>query len=340
MLKKSDIQLFPKVELHCHLDGSIRPRTLQKIAKQQGLPINDSLQEVTEKMQAPVTCQNLEEYLTCFDFVLPFLQTKEALEMAAFDVMEQAFEDGVRYIEIRFAPILSMAKDLTVTETIEAVAAGIAKGEERYPVMGNILVIGMRSGDLEEISRIFDQTKKQRHSKVVGLDLAGAEEDHYVSHYEATLKVATSHGEVPLTLHAGECGCVHNVIDAVAAGATRIGHGIALKGHQQAQKQLAQSSVCIEGCPTSNVQTRAISDYTEYPLREWLENQVTFCISTDNRTVSNTTLTNEYFLLQKYHDLSPDEFRLLNINGMHYSFADETLTQKVLAEMKAYQFTE
>ena len=72
MLKKSDIQLFPKVELHCHLDGSIRPRTLQKIAKQQGLPISDSLQEVTEKMQAPVTCQNLEEYLTCFDFVLPF----------------------------------------------------------------------------------------------------------------------------------------------------------------------------------------------------------------------------------------------------------------------------
>ena len=131
MLKKSDIQLFPKVELHCHLDGSIRPRTLQKIAKQQGLPINDSLQEVTEKMQAPVTCQNLEEYLTCFDFVLPFLQTKEALEMAAFDVMEQAFEDGVRYIEIRFAPILSIAKDLTVTETIEAVAAGIAKGEKR-----------------------------------------------------------------------------------------------------------------------------------------------------------------------------------------------------------------
>lgn len=336
---KSDIKLFPKAELHCHLDGSIRPKTLQKIAKEQNLPISDNLDDISAQMKAPTTCQNLVDYLTCFDYVLPFLQTEKALEIASFDVMEQAAEDGIRYIEIRFAPSLSMKKGLSVEETIKAVARGIAQAEKKYEVIGNILVIGMKNDELSGIQTVFSKTHLLDHEKVVGFDLAGAERDYFVAEYEGLLEVATNQGSVLLTLHAGECGCIHNVFDAIDAGAKRIGHGIALKGNDEAQKRIATRDVCIEGCPTSNVQTRAIDSFVDYPISEWLDNQVTFCINTDNKTVSDTTLTKEYEILYDYHELTSDTLRLLNQNAAKYSFASEKMKDQLIKEMSEFIFS-
>lgn len=338
VLRKSDIQSFPKAELHCHLDGSILPETLQKIAKAQGLIISEDLNEVKSHMQAPQTCQNLVDYLTCFDYVLPYLQTEIALEMAAFDVMEQSAKDGIRYIEIRFAPSLSMRKGLSVEQTIYAVAKGIAEAEKKYNIFGNILVIGMKTGELDLIQHIFSETLTLNHGKVVGFDLAGAESDFFMDEYKDVLTVVTDSGSVPLTLHAGECGCIHNVFSAIESGATRIGHGIALKGDKTAQQEFAKHDVCIEGCPTSNVQTRAIETIKDYPLSEWLENDVTFCINTDNKTVSNTTLSKEYDLLRTELALSEENFRQLNKNAMTYSFAESGLKKYILKEMTDYSF--
>lgn len=340
MLTRSAIQLFPKAELHCHLDGSIRPETLQKIAQAQGMVISDDLAEVASHMKAPASCQNLEEYLACFDFVLPYLQTSLALEMAAFDVMEQAYLDGIVYIEIRFAPKLSMREGLSVVDTIEAVAKGIAKAEKEYPVHGNLLVIGMRHHDLSVVEHVFSEMNQRNHEKVVGIDLAGGEEDGYVPRYKETLQVATSEGAVQLTLHAGECGCVANIFAAVEAGATRVGHGIALTKDKQATRELADLAVCIEGCPTSNVQTRAITDYEAYPMREWLEAGVHFCINTDNKTVSGTSLTKEYDALRQAHQLTQEELRLLNQHAMMYSFADDRLKEELLAKITNYEFNQ
>ncbi len=338
MLKKSDIKSFPKAELHCHLDGSIRPNTLQRIAKMQELPISENLEEVTAFMQAPSTCESLVDYLTCFDYVLPYLQTKEALEMAAFDVMEQAAQDGILYIEIRFAPSLSMKKDLSVEETIQSVAKGIAKAEKLYNIHGNILVIGMKSGDINLIESIFTKTLKEANKKVVGFDLAGAEEDYFLSEYTEVLNVVTEQGSVDLTLHAGECGCVHNIFSAIESGAKRIGHGIALQGDISSQEKFSSYDVCIEGCPTSNVQTRAIDTIKSYPLREWLANDVTFCINTDNKTVSNITLSGEYGLLRDTFNLTKEEFRQLNKNAVTYSFASNLLKNEIIEEMDSYIF--
>ncbi|MFW8053835.1 adenosine deaminase [Vagococcus fluvialis] len=338
MLKHSEIKLFPKAELHCHLDGSIRPKTLQKIAAVQGLVISDDLEEVASNMQAPRTCKNLEEYLTCFDYVLPYLQTETSLEMAAYDVMEQAAEDGIRYIEIRFAPTLSMRNGLSVEQTVKAVATGIAKAEREYPVYGNILVIGMRSRVSQEIVGTFTKALSTKNEKIVGFDLAGAEKDLFVRDYEEAIEVVTSHGNVALTLHAGECGCIQNMYDAIEAGATRLGHGIAINGDEKATAYMAKKDVCIESCPTSNVQTRAIDSLKEYPMREWLEKGVTFCINTDNKTVSNTTLSNEYHLLVENHDLTTEELRELNQNAVSYSFAKKELKEQLLSEMTDFTF--
>lgn len=338
MLKYSDIKLFPKVELHCHLDGSIRPKTLQKIAKMQDMPISDDLDSLKISMTAPKSCQNLVEYLSCFDFVLPYLQTSDALEMAAFDVMEQAANDGIKYIEIRFAPSLSMEKGLSVEETIEAVARGIYEAEKQYNIHGNILIIGMKNGDYETIQEVFSKTISKGHEKCVGFDLAGAEKDYFLSDYGDIVKELYTNQGIQLTLHAGECGCTQNIFEAINHGASRIGHGISLTGDSKSLDKLTHFDVCIEGCPTSNVQTKAISSYQAYPFREWLDKGINFCINTDNRTVSDTTLSKEYSILLDEHHMTADEFRKLNLNGINYSFATNTVKEIIREKILSYTF--
>lgn len=337
MLTFENIRSFPKVELHCHLDGSIRPETLQKIAKAQNMSIADDLEIVKQNMQAPKDCQHLEDYLAGFIYVLPYLQTSIGLEMAAFDVMEQAFLDGIVYIEIRFAPSLSLEKGLSVPETIQAVAKGIAQAEEKYPVKGNILISGMRDQEQEYLKDIFFESLNTVETKVVGIDLAGAEKDNSVSNVAEVIQVTTDQTDISLTLHAGECGCVQNIKDSVALGATRIGHSIALLGDEESQEWLSEKDVCIEGCPTSNVDTRMIKNISEYPLHAWLEKGLTFCINTDNRTVSNTTLTNEYYQLVNHCGLTVKQLCQLNQNGANYAFIDEEYRANLVEQMERFE---
>ncbi|MGX7030889.1 adenosine deaminase [Vagococcus zengguangii] len=330
------IRQFPKAELHCHLDGSIRPATLQKIALADHLSIEEDLAEVTKKMQAPANCEHLEDYLETFNYVLPYLQTEKALSTAAFDVMEQAASDGIRYLEIRFAPSLSTKKGLTIEQVVEAVAKGVALAEQSYNITGNLLITGMRNEELSSLGAKFINALETRQSKIVGIDLAGPELENYVTDYEVTLKLLVEKYSVQLTLHAGECGCVANVYQAIEAGAKRIGHGIALKGNVQAQRFCAEHQVCIESCPTSNIQTRALGKISDYPLEEWLENQVIFCLNTDNKTVSNTTLSKEYDLLREHLGLTKEDFIRLNHYAMEHSFASSEIKEAILAEMQAF----
>lgn len=336
MLTREIVHSFPKAELHCHLDGSIRPKTLQRIAKEQYMSISDNLEDIESAMKAPESCQNLEDYLMCFSFVLPYLQTEQALEMAAFDVMEQAVEDGVRYIEIRFAPKLSMNQGLTVSETVMAVLKGVARAESLYAITGNVLIIGMRDEDVSQIQAMFTEALEVNHEKVVGIDLAGVEEEGFLTELTESVTCFVSGQSVQLTLHAGECGCQRNILEAIEVGATRIGHGIAMRGDKVTRDVCVSRGICIEGCPTSNIQTKAIGSIDEYPFKEWLDNGVHFCLNTDNRTVSNVTLTDEYMTCVRAFDLTISDLYTLNKYGIEHSFAKDKDKQVILSEMTTY----
>ncbi|MCF6514724.1 adenosine deaminase [Lactobacillus sp. S2-2] len=328
MLTDNFIQDFPKVDLHCHLDGSIRPSTLKQIADIQKIEINDSIDEVNQKMHSPMDAVTLEEYLQPFDYVNQFLQTKEALEIAAFDVMDQAFKDGVKYIEIRFAPSLSTKKDLSIQDTINAVANGISRAEKIYDITGNILICGMRNEELSEIGKVFDQSKGITN-KVVGADLAGPEPDEYLSNFKSVYNLLVDQQEVFLTLHAGECGCIQNIYDAINEGAKRIGHGIAMKDDDKTQKYVSDNNVFIEGCPTSNLQTNAIEKYSEYPLKKWLNQGIKLTINTDNRTVSDINLTNEFKKLRDNCDMEYSDLIKLTNNAIDGAFTNDTIKNKL-----------
>lgn len=332
------VKKLPKVELHCHLDGSIRPDTLRKIAETQGISLPENDEQFLELLIAPEQTKNLAEYLERFSIVLTCLQTEEALRTAALDVISQAAAESISYIEIRFAPSLHTKQGLSLPQVVTAVLEGLQQGQDLYGVQSNALLCGMRHEELTAIEKIVHLADQFKASGVVGFDLAGNEADFPPYAFEEVLALV-SKLTIPLTLHAGECGCGKNVIDAVQLGATRIGHGIALKETPEFIDQMKERNVLLELCPTSNFQTKTVTSVEDYPFRLFQAAGINLCINTDNRTVSNTTLTDEFMKLHNWYGLTYQEMEQLTHQAIDGAFLSakqkESLHQQI-----SHQYTE
>ena len=154
---------------------------------------------------------------------------------------------------------------------------------------------------------------------VCAADLAGAEAIYPMSEFMELFGQAKKLG-MPFTIHAGECGNVQNILDSVEAGALRIGHGIAMRGNSEVQKMIREKGIGVEMCPISNLQTKAVESESQYPLREFLGNGIKVTINTDNRTVSNTTMTKELQFIQEHYRITDEEIRLMMINAVDTAF--------------------
>ena len=154
---------------------------------------------------------------------------------------------------------------------------------------------------------------------VCAADLAGAEAIYPMSEFMELFGQAKKLG-MPFTIHAGECGSVQNILDSVEAGALRIGHGIAMRGNSEGQKMIRDKGIGIEMCPISNLQTKAVESESQYPLREFLDNGIKVTINTDNRTVSNTTMTKELQFIQEHYRITDEEIRLMMRNAVDTAF--------------------
>lgn len=325
-MRRDLVKKLPKVELHCHLDGSIRPQTLRKIADSQGISLPSDDEQLRTLVVAPETCQNLNEYLERFDLVLTCLQTETALQTAALDVISQAAEENIKYIEVRFAPSLHTEKGLSLPKIVTAVLAGLSEGEKQFGVKSNALLCGMRHEELQSIEQIVYLADTFKQSGIVGFDLAGNEVDFPPYTFEETLDLV-HHLDIPLTLHAGECGCGKNVVDAIKLGAKRIGHGIALKDTPEYFSLAQENNILVEMCPTSNFQTKTVTSLAEYPFKTFLDAGITICINTDNRTVSGTTLTDEYMKLHEWYDITYPDMEKLNHYAVNGAFIPESEKQ-------------
>ncbi len=325
-VKRELVKTLPKIELHCHLDGSIRPETLRKIAEQQEilLPVDDAA--LKELLIAPKDCQSLNDYLERFDLVLTCLQTEEALKTAAIDIISQAAEENIQYIEVRFAPSLHTEKGLSLPQVISAVLSGLEYGQQAFGVKSNALLCGMRHEELKDIEKIVHLAEEFKTNGIVGFDLAGNEIDFPPYTFEETLTLV-DHLNIPLTLHAGECGCGKNVADAIHLGAKRIGHGIALKDTPEYFSLLHEKGTLIEMCPTSNFQTKTVTHLEDYPFQTFLDNGINICINTDNRTVSDTTLTDEFMKLHEWYGITYADMEQLNHNAINGAFISDSEKQ-------------
>ncbi|GBU10991.1 adenosine deaminase [Erysipelotrichaceae bacterium] len=328
MLDKERIKALPKIELHCHLDGSIPIATLEKLAKKENLPL-----EQLQKAVAPKKCLDLKEYLESFDIILPLLQSEENLSIAAYDLIEQVSKENICYIEIRFAPLLHQQNNLSIGQIISAVLQGIYAAQKKFDVHANLLISAMRHHTEKQNFDLITGIKNLNIAAIVGFDFAGDEQQVSNQEIKQSVLLAINSG-LKLTLHSGECGCAQNVIEAIHLGATRIGHGIAIKDSLPAMQYCADNNILLELCPTSNIQTNAIRNWQDYPLRLFLENGVKCCINTDNRTVSQTTLTDEYLLLAKHCSLNFSEMMQLNLNAVNGCFAKEEVKLQLIHKIK------
>ncbi|MBB2910312.1 adenosine deaminase [Streptosporangium becharense] len=282
-----------RVELHCHLDASVRPGTVEELAREQGIPLTAPVEQL---VVAPRDCGSLTSFLTYIDFPLQVLQTPDALRRAARELVEDWFADGVVYGEARFAPQLHGRLGMTQDEAVRAVAEGLAAGREATGVRTGLLLCCLRHQTPEESLAVAETALRHRHD-VAGLDLAGDERFPGTPH-RAAFDLAHAAG-LPCTVHAGEAAGPESVWEALdVLGAHRIGHGVRCATDRALVDRLRRERVALEMCPISNVQTGAVPGLREHPADRLLAAGLQVTISTDARTTSDTSLEREFATLR------------------------------------------
>ncbi|WP_138751446.1 adenosine deaminase [Paenibacillus sinopodophylli] len=326
---------LPKVDLHVHLDGSVKPETLLQLAKEQGNPLNiNSDIELLSHMQVSEDCQSLKEYLSKFSFVLPYLQTAAALERVAYEVVEQAAKQRVKYIEVRFAPQLHRQKGLSIYEVIEFVIKGLNRGERQFGTTARAIIICMRNQSYELNKEVVQEAARFYKKGVVAVDLAGDEASFPAELFLKLFADARKLG-LPITIHAGEAGGAENVKVAVAKlGAVRIGHGVRMLEDPEVVSLIKERQIPLEMCPLSNMQTKAVAGWAQYPLRQYLEQGIVVTVNTDNMTVSDTTIEKEYELLVAHCGISINDVGTLIMNGVKAAFLEEQEKAKLMTSFE------
>ena len=331
-----DFHSLAKTELHCHLDGSLSLPTIRQLAAMANIDLPASDEELKHHVTAPAHCENLLDYLEAFDYIRPLLQTKEALRLAAYDVAKQAALENVVYIEVRFAPELSMDQGLTVPETIDAVCEGLRQAQDEFGIVAKALVCGMRQSDQELTSHILEEANQVSDQDFVGFDFAGDEHHYPPQAIDALIQQVKSYNR-PMTLHAGECHCPANVVQSMAYGIKRNGHVTLLADEPELLKEFVKNGVTGELCVTSNLQTKAATTMEDFPYLKMKEAQAHISINTDNRTVSDTDLTKEYALYHRHFHTTPADFYQHNVDAIQASFASDEEKQELLTKLeKAY----
>ncbi|MCV0404358.1 MAG: adenosine deaminase [Chloroflexi bacterium] len=324
------LRSLPKAELHQHLDGSLRPETAVELAADAGMDL--SLDEARRRMVGPERCRDQAELLSYFDLPIALLQTEAALERASFELVEDLVADGVTYAEIRWAPRLHLEAGLSVAAVIDAVAAGVARATREAgdrEVLVNLIVTAMRShppGANVELAR----TAGAAGGLVVGFDLAGPEEAWPAPPHAAAFLAAREVG-LALTAHAGEVAGEQRVREVLDFGVRRVAHGVTAAGDDALLQLLRARGVTLDLCPTSNVQAGIVASLADHPIGVLHRAGVSVTISTDDRTVTGVSLSEEMARTASAQQLTGHELAEIALNGYARAFASPSALAPIRA---------
>jgi adenosine deaminase len=315
------LRLLPKAELHCHLDGSVRPQTLLDLAAERDVVLPGHSAAQLHDYMIVRDATDLEDYLSRFSVTLSVMQDAEALERIARELVVDAAHDGVRYIEIRYSPILNTQDGLSLDEAVEAPLRGIAAGTFETGTVGRLIICAMRHLDPSVSSELARLAVAYRHHGVVGFDLAGGELGHPANRHVESFAYARSH-DLAVTVHAGEGDGADSVRQAVhVCGANRIGHATRLFEDQSLTQYVNDRRIPLEICLTSNVQTRVVQSYEAHPLRSYYKHGQVVVLNTDNRLMSGVTLIDEYAHAASLLGFTFRELAQVARNGFESAFA-------------------
>lgn len=337
-----DIRNLPKISLHDHLDGGLRPQTIIELAEEIGLELPASnAKELNEWFLESANSGSLVEYLKTFDITTAVMQTKHGLTRVAREFVEDLHKDGVIYGEIRWAPEQHLGKGLTLDEVVDAVQDGLDEGVEAVEAAGGYIRTGQLITAMRHNNRgleIAELAVRHRDNGVVGFDIAGAEAGFPASNHKEAFDYLAEN-MFPTTVHAGEADGVESIRDAIVAGRTlRLGHGVRIyqdllmreeDGRDYVQLgEVAEwvhfRQIALELCPVSNMQTGAIADlgdeYVDHPVAILFDLGFRVTISPDNRLMSGTSVTNELELLVENFEFDLDDLEQLQLNAAEASF--------------------
>lgn len=334
-IPESLILQLPKTDLHCHLDGSLRPETLVELARAQGvrLPTEDLVE--LRKHLTPPPGGDLIDYLELFDLTLSVLDTEESLERVAFELAEDAARENVRYLEVRFAPNLHQKRGLSLEAILDAVRAGLGRAERAYPIKTGIILCGIRQIDPKISFRLAELAVAYKRRGVVAFDLAGAEKDWPAKDHLEAFYLIRNHN-INVTVHAGEAFGAPSIHQAIHyCGAHRIGHGTRLREDPDLLDYVNDHRIGIEVCLTSNLQTGVVGSFDTHPFREYFDRGLRVSLNTDNRLMSGTSVTQELMTAIEAFQLSLHDIRKILIHGFKSAFLPHAAKSALLRQSAA-----
>jgi adenosine deaminase len=318
------VRAMPKAELHLHLDGSLRVDTALDIARTRDIEAPGSFRAMREVLVAPDQVTDQAELLAAFDLPILLMQDAEALERIAADMVEDKAHDNVRYAEVRWAPLLHTNQGLTGRQVVEAVWKGSAAAARRAGIEVRLIATLMRSHAPERnLAFVRSLEKHGVPDGLVGVDLAGPEArfpDPEI-HREA-IDLARSMG-LHVTVHAGEWGGGAQVLRSLSVAPERIAHGPHAIEEAACVAALIERGVVLDLCPTSNTQANIVSTYEAFPLRRLMDAGVRVTLNTDDLTVSDVTLSDEYERAVTRLGVTVPELWDLDLAAIEYAFCDE-----------------
>jgi adenosine deaminase len=333
---KEFYQAMPKVDLHRHLEGSLRVSTLVEVGNQHGMDIlgtSDLRPLVQIGAGEPYTFEN---FLSKFANLRIFYKSPEVIGRITKEAIEDAAKDNVRYLELRFTPkALSHAEGFPMVDVIDWVIEGDRQGEEEYGVTTRLIVSTNRHEPPEIAMEVVRLALDRLNQGVVGMDLAGNEAEFSAEPFSGFIREAKQEG-LHLTIHAGEWGPGNNVLEAIAILNTdRIGHGVRLFEEQRAVDLARERRIPFEVCVTSNLQSGVVESLEEHPIKDMIDEGINVTINTDDPSVSKITLSNEYELLCEELDLSLNTLRERILAGARASFLPDEERQQLIADLTA-----
>lgn len=337
-LTKEALRRWPKAELHVHLDGCLRPTTMLELARDQGIRLPADTPRGLADALSVKHAQSLEEYLTKYEITLSVMQTASALERVAYEFVLDAAADGVRYVEVRYSPLLHRPA-LTLTQALEAPLAGLRRGSVETGTKVGLIVCGIRTRAAAESLELARAAADYRAAGVVAFDLAGPERGFPAGDHATAFAYAAQHG-MACTCHAGEGDGPQSMHEALhVCGAQRIGHGTRLGEDPALLAYVIERKIPLEMCLTSNLHTHTVPSVAAHPFKRYFDQGVVVTLNTDGRLVDGISLTDEYFLAHRALGLTQADLARVTLNACESAFLPEfekvALVSRMQSELEA-----
>lgn len=320
-LTREFILQLPKTDLHVHLDGSLRYKTIFDLAKNQKVELPAKSEEELKKIvSCTEACTSLDQYLRGFAITLSVLQEEEALYRTAFELAEDAALENIRYMEVRYSPILHTQKGLRLTQISDAVIKGLQDAEKIYNIKTGVIICGIRNMNPVNSVRLAELAIAYKNKGVIGFDLAGSEYNNPAIHHKEAFDLALKNN-LNITIHAGEAYGPESISQAIHnCGTHRIGHGTRLLEDGDLLNYVNDHRIPLEICVKSNFHTKAVAKLKDHPIVFYLDYGLRVTMNTDNRMISDTTMTDEFMLAINELGLTYEEIKNIIINGYKSAF--------------------